>query len=135
MPWDELRASFEPTSESVAAARLLVSPIRAWLSADVAACLELVVSELATNAVRHAATPYEVAVKVRPTLRVEVSDRSPARPVRRPHDLHDPRGWGLQIVDRCAERWGVEARPSGKVVWADVGNFTRRDGPGPEPRG
>jgi two-component sensor histidine kinase len=130
MPWDELRATFEPTTESVAEARMLVGPICEWLSADVATCLELVVSELATNAVRHAATPYEVAVRLLPTVRVEVSDRSPTQPVRRLHSLDEPRGWGLQILDQCAERWGVDARPTGKVVWADVGNFTRTDGPG-----
>jgi anti-sigma regulatory factor (Ser/Thr protein kinase) len=128
MPWDEVRAKFEPTTDSVAQARLLMRPLRNELPWDVAERLDLVVSELATNAVLHAATPFEVAVKVVPTVRVEVSDGSAEPPVRRHHDLAGSHGRGLLIVDRCAQRWGVDPLPSGKVVWADVGIFTRTGG-------
>jgi anti-sigma regulatory factor (Ser/Thr protein kinase) len=120
MQWEELRAQFQPISDSVALARRLTRPLRDELPAHVADCVELVVSELATNAVRHAATPYEVAVRVFPTVRVEVSDASPDRPAPARDQKSRPNGRGLLIVDKCAERWGVDALPHGKVVWAEV---------------
>jgi anti-sigma regulatory factor (Ser/Thr protein kinase) len=130
MQWAELRAQFQPTTDSVALARRLTRSLRDELPADVADRVELVVSELATNAVRHAATPYEVSVRVFPTVRVEVSDASPDRPVRARDDTSEPNGRGLLIVDKCADRWGVDPLPSGKVVWADVRMFTRTGGAG-----
>ena len=83
----------------------------------------LLVSELATNAVRHART--EFAVEVRPTttgVRVAVTDDNPGRP-RAPVVLPGPDaegGRGLAIVGRLADRWGVEGDPPGKTVWFEV---------------
>lgn len=81
----------------------------------------LVVSELATNAVRHAATPFALVLDVRrSTLRVAVHDRTPLRADTPsgyliPHPLH-----GLGIIEAVASRWGVEATEEGKVVWAEL---------------
>jgi anti-sigma regulatory factor (Ser/Thr protein kinase) len=119
---------FDPTPESVAEARRLVRDVLPQLPSSVARCVELVVSELATNAVRHARTRYELAVHLVPTVRVEVADGSPALPVRRTPQVTDEGGRGLLIVERCTRRWGVIERPSGKVVWADVDAFAGPDG-------
>ena len=70
-----------------------------------------------TNAVRHAATPFELRISTVPSLRVEVEDLSPELP--RAHSDHPHGGRGLQIVGQLA-RWGVITRSQGKVVWAEV---------------
>jgi anti-sigma regulatory factor (Ser/Thr protein kinase) len=89
--------------------------------ADVA----LLVTELVANGVRHggAADGGELQVRLqgRPaTLRVEVADPGPRRPLapRRP-DLDGGGGLGLQIVERVASRWGVGDGPS-TSVWFEV---------------
>lgn len=76
----------------------------------------LLVSELATNAVRHAKTPFTVGMSHVPgTLEVEVGDGDPTHPRRR--DPDDDGGRGLQIVDALADEWGTRPRASGKAVY------------------
>jgi hypothetical protein len=87
----EVRGHFEPTAASVREARYLAGPLLARLPPDVAMRIELVVSELATNAVRHAATPYGVTARVFPTPRVEVQDGSRRWPVAGGEHAVDPR--------------------------------------------
>ncbi len=82
--------------------------------------LLLLVSELATNAVRHAGTPFQVTVDAQaPGIRVAVIDgdvhHSPqvGRPGRQ-----DTSGRGLLIVEDLAEGWGIEGVGNGsKSVW------------------
>jgi anti-sigma regulatory factor (Ser/Thr protein kinase) len=84
-----------------------------------------VVSELATNAVRHGSTPEDPLV-VRVYLRdgrpvLEAWDRSDEPPVvGAPDDLSES-GRGLLLMTQIATRWGT--RPlseGGKVVWAEI---------------
>jgi hypothetical protein len=86
-----------------------------------AATAELLISEVATNAVRHAATPFEVSIWVAPTrLRAEVVDASTALPIIRTAGSSDERGRGLHIVDALASAWGVESRGQHKAVWFEL---------------
>lgn len=79
----------------------------------------LVVSELVTNALRHAAgTPLLRLVGAGPGLRIEVADASPALPRSRPAGTSG--GWGLTLVQRLTARWGADPRPDGKVVWCEM---------------
>ena len=83
----------------------------------------LIASELVTNAVLHARTPYRVTLKA-PDLqvvRVEVADDNPRPPVRTPDDQGATSGRGLHVVAGVATVWGVESDGDGKVVWAEVG--------------
>jgi anti-sigma regulatory factor (Ser/Thr protein kinase) len=83
--------------------------------------LLLCVSEVVTNAVLHARTPSTMVVAVdRGRVRVEVVDGDPTPPVPREHDPAAPTGRGLRLLDELADRWGVEPRGSGKVVWFEV---------------
>lgn len=108
----------------VRAAREFVATVLADLdySGDVETVL-LLVSELATNAVRHARTEFEVAVDVQPgVVRVSVVDSAGAAPpvVREP-DAEQTDGRGLFIVDRLATTWGTLPVPTGrKAVWFTV---------------
>lgn len=83
--------------------------------------LMLLVSELVTNAVRHArGDAFEVRLEVKPdVLRLEVhDDGSGFEPEIAPSD-DGSGGYGLYIVDRLADRWGVERDARG-VIWLEV---------------
>jgi signal transduction histidine kinase len=85
--------------------------------------LELLVSELVTNAVVYARSRVTVVVESRgELLRVGVHDSSPELPVRVEADPTAESGRGLNIVDRLALRWGVdvEGRSPGKTVWFEI---------------
>lgn len=80
--------------------------------------VELVVSELVTNVVRHARTDGVVELWTRPDeVRIEVHDAAPSAPQLRPSAGPDG-GFGLRIVDRVATAWGHRRSRHGKTVWA-----------------
>lgn len=81
---------------------------------------ELLVSELTTNALRHARGPFEVRVQAGPRVRVEVRDGSTQRPTLKDADATDEGGRGLHIVRQLAKAWGTEERADGKVVWFEL---------------
>ncbi|WP_411105599.1 ATP-binding protein [Streptomyces sp. cmx-4-9] len=108
---------------------LLRERLAAWeVEAEPTATAELLLSELVTNAVRHARAPQGRDIGVRlarrdGVLRVEVSDAGP--PVTLTPQVvadEDERGRGLAIVSALAERWGCCPRRHGigKAVWAEV---------------
>jgi anti-sigma regulatory factor (Ser/Thr protein kinase) len=109
------------TDQSVTVARHLAREVAAGLPTEMGQNLELVVSELATNAVRHARTPFRLSIHTAPTLRVEVTDGSSALPVGGTADPRSESGRGLWLVAALTRSWGVEPRGAGKVVWADLG--------------
>lgn len=83
--------------------------------------VELVVSELVTNALLHAGMPVTLAVLVdSAAVRVEVRDGSRSLPVR-PHVNDEAMtGRGLALVGAVTHQWGVDAVVDGKVVWAEI---------------
>jgi anti-sigma regulatory factor (Ser/Thr protein kinase) len=82
--------------------------------------LMLLVSELVTNAVRHARSDrFEVRLDVRPDrLRLEVHDEGGGFVPEIAPAEDGTGGYGLFIVDRLADRWGVE-RDAGGVIWLE----------------
>ncbi|MGW5351366.1 ATP-binding protein [Streptomyces sp. NPDC004031] len=91
--------------------------------------LTTVVSELATNAVRHGGgTGFTVRLEARPAarrIRVEIGDdsSSPPRLLKAADDAED--GRGMWLVDQLAAASGCEATPSGKRVWAEIAMAAR----------
>lgn len=88
--------------------------------------LEVVTSELVTNAIVHAhsASVVEVRLVAGDCIEVSVSDTDPEPPVKRiPYEQHT-RGLGLHIVDALSEDWGVRQDGTGKTVWARLGPLT-----------
>jgi anti-sigma regulatory factor (Ser/Thr protein kinase) len=80
----------------------------------------IVTSELASNAVRHAQTPFRVAVDVDPaTIRIEVEDGAGAQQIATDMASENT-GRGLQIVEDVAVAWGVELRGPRKAVWIEL---------------
>ncbi|QWZ08746.1 ATP-binding protein [Nocardioides panacis] len=81
----------------------------------------LVVSELATNAMVHAQTPFTVCLQAfERTLLLEVEDGCRTVPVLVAARGLDTNGRGLSIVSLLSRDWGVNARSDGgKSVWAE----------------
>jgi anti-sigma regulatory factor (Ser/Thr protein kinase) len=114
-----------PEPASVARARSFVHDAAAARSTQVGNQLELLASELATNAVLHAKTPFIVRVgRSDGTIRLEVEDASSTLPRRKRYGPTAPVGRGLLLVERIANRWGVRAESAGKVVWAEIDDET-----------
>jgi anti-sigma regulatory factor (Ser/Thr protein kinase) len=85
--------------------------------------LELVVGELASNAVLHAGSGYTVRLcRDGAGLVVEVADGNPRQPRVNGGDASTGAlsGRGLAIVGRVSACWGVRADGPGKVVWATL---------------
>jgi len=99
--------------------------VRRALVADVPAdrleTAVLLASELASNAVLHARTDFEVRITVTPRiLRLAMSDESSRPPLPVNVDADATSGRGLRLLEGLASRWGSEAHPTGKSVWFEL---------------
>jgi anti-sigma regulatory factor (Ser/Thr protein kinase) len=115
-------ASFPAAPWAPRAARRFVA--RAMRELGCAALVDdaaIVVSELTTNAVTHAGSPFTVAVTTHGSgVRISVHDRSCEPIVPRKATKLDTSGRGLRLVAALAGCWGSEVLPDGKIVWADL---------------
>ena len=81
----------------------------------------LVVSELASNAVRHAGSAFAVNVTLlNDAVRVGVRDMSPAAPRLLPMTSTVETGRGIATIAAVSNRWGIDSHRVGKTVWAEV---------------
>jgi anti-sigma regulatory factor (Ser/Thr protein kinase) len=111
--------AYEPGS--VRAARRFVSDQLADVDGARNADVTLMVSELASNSIRHAGTGFTVTIdRLAAGIHIEISDQGSSPPTMRDHDLHAVSGRGLRIIDELAERWGIDATPDGNTVWFDI---------------
>lgn len=118
-----MRSSRAFTAEalSVAASRRYVRDVlRGHPLADIDA-VELMVSELATNSVKHAHSDFKVSINDSAgEIRVEVRDTGRGQPVLRFPAPTEPSGRGLRIVEALSLAWGTADSPRGKTVWFTV---------------
>jgi anti-sigma regulatory factor (Ser/Thr protein kinase) len=115
--------SFPEQPESVTAARRFATDVLHNVSPEVTATVELLVSELATNCIRHTDSAFDLTIiQSGREIRVEATDYDDAgKPTMRSPKPADPSGRGLRIVDALAAAWGVEHRSAhGKTVWFTV---------------
>ncbi|MFJ3974844.1 SpoIIE family protein phosphatase [Streptomyces sp. NPDC090021] len=91
-----------------------------WGLEELSDSLELLVSEVVTNAVRYAERPVTLRLLRTDVLRCEVGDDSPQLPRQRRARETDEGGRGLFLVNRLARRWGATRLSSGKVVWFEL---------------
>ncbi len=83
---------------------------------------ELILTELVTNATLHGTPPVTVGVQVSADrARFEVSDASAGVPIGLVQNPEAMTGRGLMLVEALSDRWGVDRRDGGKLVWAEVG--------------
>src|SRR3954469_6253053 len=122
---DTIELSFPPAPMAATAARVAVTErLAARLTDHVLEDVRLLVTELITNALRHG----HLRTGDRVSLRASIDDRVVRIEVRNPGNDGDvelrkpgPRGggYGLQLVQRLAKRWGVDQR-DGTVVWCEL---------------
>ncbi|MEU1873740.1 anti-sigma regulatory factor (Ser/Thr protein kinase) [Streptomyces ambofaciens] len=117
---------FPAAPDAVRTARSLVRrTLGDWRLDSVGDIAALLVSELVTNALRHATGPIGVRVVRDPAgaagiLLVEVSDPLPDPPRERAARPDDEDGRGLQLVATAARRWGTRPGEAGKTVWFEL---------------
>lgn len=117
------RATVERTGNPARAARsFAVDALRSWGWDDVEVA-ELLVSELASNAVQHTPSPtvgVELIELGPDRVRVEVVNQGVGRPEPQPPDPGRIGGHGLAVVVRLASGWGVRHGADATTVWFDL---------------
>ena len=121
----ELSVRFDRGPSAASAARNALLALESRVDSQCLDDVRLLVSELVTNAVRHAGGPHGAEVTLDVTidaarLRVEVADPGAGfDPQPRDDEMTRPGGWGLYLVDRIADRWGV-VRNRMTRVWFEI---------------
>ncbi|MFE6165739.1 SpoIIE family protein phosphatase [Streptomyces sp. NPDC056486] len=111
----------EPEDATPARARRLArSALERWGLQELTDSLELLVSEVVTNAVRYASRPVTLRLLRTDVLRCEVGDEVPQLPRLRQARATDEGGRGLYLVNKLARRWGATRLSTGKVVWFEL---------------
>jgi anti-sigma regulatory factor (Ser/Thr protein kinase) len=118
----EVSREFKPDRDAPRAARhFLDEALRKWGYADRRLDdARLLLSELVTNAITHAHSPFSVSIRSQGQLvRLAVHDQSPIPPKPR-FASPESGGRGLQIVAALSKDWGFVTTPLGKTVWAEL---------------
>lgn len=120
----QLYMTLPAVSHSVRLSRYATRAVlTAWQLAHLDEAASLLVSELVTNAVRHARGIDVITVNLhagRTWLRIEVQDTDRHWPQPRIPGRHDESGFGFILVDALASNWGVRETETGKAVWAEL---------------
>ena len=109
--------------DAAALARRALARLEDELDEDTIDVVRLLVTELVTNSVRHAeAKAVDMRVHVtREQVRLEVTDRGPGFQFEgRQAGQELEGGWGLYLVDRLADRWGLDTTGGASQVWAEI---------------
>jgi anti-sigma regulatory factor (Ser/Thr protein kinase) len=114
-----------PEVTALTTARRTAREAAARVREELVDAIELVVSELVTNAMKHAGLQPDdriqlVAERSHDQIRIEVWDAGAGfePPEPDPSLLMKPSGWGLYLVDRLSDRWGT-SREAGTRVWSE----------------
>jgi serine/threonine-protein kinase RsbW len=97
--------------------------LAAWRLAYLEETAVLLVSELVTNAIRHARGSDAITLELQAAgtwMRIEVHDADPRWPQPRTPAEFDGSGFGFVLVDALAGKWGVRETATGKAVWAEL---------------
>ncbi|MFF7731814.1 SpoIIE family protein phosphatase [Streptomyces sp. NPDC007984] len=123
-----------PEPAAVSGMREAVSrQLEEWGLEEFGFAMELILSELITNAIRYGAGPIHVRLIRDRTLICEVADGSSTSPHLRYAATTDEGGRGLFLVSQMAERWGTRYTPQGKVIWAEQALPEAMQPPAPGP--
>jgi PAS domain S-box-containing protein len=124
LPVPDGRIATLPLNEDITLAaqarRFTRATLQEWGLGALADVTELLVSELVTNALRHAGPPRQLRLFRDRSLTVEVADAAHQVPLLRPIDEGVESGRGMRLVNELAHRWGSRATRHGKVVWFEL---------------
>ncbi|WP_164540391.1 SpoIIE family protein phosphatase [Streptomyces abyssomicinicus] len=112
----EFRADLD---QAARAREVATAQLAEWGLDDMAFSTELIVSELVTNAIRHAGGPIGLRLVKDDRLVCEVSDPSQAQPHLRRARTSDEGGRGLFLIAQLADRWGSRYTTGGKTIWTE----------------
>ena len=120
--WTDAARTFGGTRHDPRMARAFVlEMLGPWRDEQLAADAALVVTELATNAVVHAASAFSVSLLLSENvIRISVEDTVPLGQHGGARWLPAAPGHGLGVVAAMAVRWGVETEAAGKAIWAEL---------------
>jgi anti-sigma regulatory factor (Ser/Thr protein kinase) len=121
-PVEMYETEFPAVAESVSAARRFTRAAlsRHSVDAELVQTATLLVSELATNAIIHAASTIQLRVGVGTEIRIEVRDTGDDEPIVVGNGPDDESGRGLAIVATLADTWDWSPQDPGKVVWFEL---------------
>jgi anti-sigma regulatory factor (Ser/Thr protein kinase) len=125
---DDVVRSFAPTVASLHPVRAFVdNALHAWQTdAHVRDAAAVIASELATNAIAHARSPFRVSLARTPsTIQIAVRDASDAWPQAQSLSTARMSGRGIVLVGALADDWGTRVEPDGKTVWATLARTAR----------
>lgn len=112
---------FPPEAISVTAARVEAAALLADLEIDHTYEAQVVIDELAANAVVHAQTDFELTIeRWQNGLRIIVRDLSKLKPYIQYPDALAESGRGLFMLADVADDWGYHPTDDGKCVWANI---------------
>jgi anti-sigma regulatory factor (Ser/Thr protein kinase) len=121
-----LELELQPKAEAAAYARQSVEDLGGSLDPEVLEALRLLVSELVSNSVRHGDLSASDRIRLQlaardDRIRVEVTDPGDGfdPPTGEDPPPDSPSGWGLYLVERIADRWGVEGDET-TTVWFEL---------------
>lgn len=111
----------DPQPDGPAQARQIIAEeLSSRLPAGALNDIKLMVSELVTNGIVHGSTkrdtPVWLDVVVNGDIRCRVLDHGPGF-AGHPRRGSSGRGWGLQVVEQLADRWGMQRSPQQTEVW------------------
>lgn len=111
--------TFAGEAASVALARAFVGSEVGEVTPEALDAITIMVSEMATNSVRHAQSAFRVVVeRTDDVVRVTVHDDGGGTPAVQSPTPDKPSGRGLYIVEVLADAWGVDQGAGGaKAVW------------------
>lgn len=114
--------TFPHEAQSVPAARRFATSVLRGASTEILEAVELMVSELATNCIRHTNSGFDLTIiRSGPEIRVEATDHAGGTPTMRSPKPTEPSGRGLKIIDMLSAGWGVESESgTGKTVWFTI---------------
>jgi anti-sigma regulatory factor (Ser/Thr protein kinase) len=120
---DALRLRLDGGPKAAGTARRALGRLRIDVEPPVLETMRLLVTELIANSVKHAQT-LKVDLRVlvgRGSVVVEVDDEGPGfEPRGRAEGQDETSGWGLFLVDRMADRWGVSREGATTRVWFEL---------------
>jgi anti-sigma regulatory factor (Ser/Thr protein kinase) len=117
-----MERTFDVDSTAPARAREAVHALAGWLTREELDDIQLLVSEITSNAVRHGGGgPIRLVVSRLPgSIRVAVTDRGDGfTPAAVEPSFYQGSGWGLFLVQELAGEWGV-TREDGTTVWFEL---------------
>ena len=114
--------TFPHEAQSVPAARRFATSVLHGASAEILEAVELMVSELATNCIRHTDSGFDLTItRDGSGIRVAATDHAGGTPTMRSPKPTEPSGRGLKIIDMLSAGWGVDAQAGlGKTVWFTI---------------